>query len=100
MVRSSQATDLYNNLSSQITSNIANYTNELLANNQDDMAKMLTNLMLLYMNGYNAIADNQKQSLATSQGNASTTQKTTESGMSASDISQLALQIALASAGL
>ena len=100
MVRSSQATDLYNNLSSQNTSNIANYTNELLANNQDDMAKMLTNLMLLYMNGYNAIADNQKQSLATSQGNASTTQKTTESGMSASDISQLALQIALASAGL
>ena len=75
--------------------------NELLiANNQDDMSKMLSNLMLLYMNGYNAIADNQKQSLATSQGNASTSQKSTESGMSGSDMSQLALQIALAAAGL
>ena len=100
MVRSSQATDLYNNLSNQNASNIANYANELIANNQDDMSKMLSNLMLLYMNGYNAIADNQKQSLATSQGNASTSQKSTESGMSGSDMSQLVLQIALAAAGL
>ena len=100
MVRSSQATDMYNNLTNQNTANIANYANELIANGQEDMSKMLANLMLLYMNGYSAIADNQKQSLATSQGNATTTQKNTESGMSASDLSQLALQVALASLGV
>lgn len=97
MVRSSQATDMYNNLTNQNSANIANYANELIANGQEDMSKMLANLMLLYMNGYSAIADNQKQSLATSQGNATTTQKNTESGMSASDLSKLALQVALSS---
>ena len=100
MIRSSQATDLYNNLSTQNASSIANYANELLANNQADMGSMLNTLMLLYMNGYNAIADNQQQSLATSQGNATSTQKSTESGISSNDITQLALQMAMMSAAL
>ena len=100
MIRSSQATDLYNNLAAQNTSSLANYANELLANGQTDMGSMLNTLMLLYMNGYNAIADNQQQSLATSQGNATSTQKSTESGMSANDIAQLALQMAMMKAAL
>ena len=37
--------------------------------------------MILYMNGYNAINNNQQQSLSTSQGNATKTQKTTDSGI-------------------
>lgn len=81
MIRSSQAGNLYNNLANTNASNIANYTNELLANSQDETADLLGNLMLLYMNGYNAINNNQQQSLSTSQGNATKTQKTTDSGI-------------------
>ena len=81
MIRSSQAGNLYNNLANTNASNIANYTNELLANSQEDTADLLGNLMLLYMNGYNAINNNQQQSLSTSQGNATKTQKTTDSGI-------------------
>ena len=100
MIRSSQATNMYNNLIQNNANQIGNYTSELLANSQAETAKVLANLMLLYMNGYSAIADNQKQSLLTSQGNATSTQKNTESGMSASDMTQIALQMAMLAAGL
>ena len=96
MIRSSQATNLYNNLAQNNANQIGNYANELLANSQTEMAKVLSNLMLLYMNGYNAIAANQQQSLATSQGNAKKTQNTTESSNFAAQMSQLALQMAMA----
>lgn len=96
MIRSSQATDLYNNLAQNNASQIGSYANELLGNSQEDMAKTLSNLMLLYMNGYNALAANQQQSLATSQGNAKKTQNTTESSNFAAQMSQLALQMAMA----
>ena len=96
MIRSSQATNLYNNLAQNNANQIGNYANELLANSQTEMAKVLSNLMLLYMNGYNAIAANQQQSLATSQGNAKKTQNTTESSNFATQMSQLALQLAMA----
>ena len=81
MIRSSQAGSLYNNLANTNASNNANYTNELLANSQDETADLLGNLMLLYMNGYNAINNNQQQSLSTSQGNATNTKKSTDSGI-------------------
>ena len=97
MIRSSQATNMYNNLAQNNASQIANYSNELLANSQDDVAKILGNLMLLYMNGYSAVSDNQRLSLSTSQGNATNTQKTTESSDLASQMAQLALQIAMSS---
>ena len=100
MVRSSQATNLYNNLSRQNTNAISNYANELLANTQKDMASVLGNLMLLYMNGYSAISDNQKQSLQTSMGNSTTSQSTTDKGMSGQDMTQLALQLAMLASGL
>ena len=96
MIRSSQATNLYNNLAQNNANQIANYANELLGNSQSEMAKTLSNLMLLYMNGYNAVAANQQQSLATSQGNAKKTQHTTESANYAAMMSQLAAQIAMA----
>lgn len=96
MVRSSQATDLYNNLAQNNAAQIGSYANDILANSQAETAKVLSNLMLMYMNGYNAISDNQKQSLATSQGNATSSQKTTESSNLANQLSQLALQLAMA----
>ena len=48
------------------------------------------------MNGYNVLSDNQKQSLATSQGNATSTQKATETSDLSNQLSQLALQLAMA----
>lgn len=88
MIRSSQATDMYNNMSQNNMNQIANYAQELLANSQDDTASMLANLMLLYMNGYNVLNDTQRQSLSTSQGNATKIQSASEGG-NGSDISQM-----------
>ena len=66
MIRSSQATDMYNNLQKNINDSIAGYTNELLSSSQANAADMLNNLMALYLNGYNAVSNNQAQSLNTS----------------------------------
>lgn len=100
MVRSSQATNMYNNLAQNNAAQIGAYANELLGNSQSETAKLLSNLMLMYMNGYNALSDTQKQSLSTSQGNATKTNKTTESGMDMSQMTQMALQIAMLAAGV
>ena len=70
MIRSSQASDLYKNLSNQTTSSIDDYINELLATSQDETANMLTNLFNYYMQGYNVLSNMQNQSLQTSSGNA------------------------------
>ena len=70
MVRSSQAQDLYKNLSNQNISAIANYANDLISNSQNDTAKMLTNLLSYYMQGANYLSNMQNQSLNTSKGNA------------------------------
>ena len=45
MIRSSQATDLYNNLSKQQNDAISDYTTSLLANNQQNTADIINNLM-------------------------------------------------------
>jgi len=100
MVRSSQATDLYNNLAKTNASQIAGYANELLAESQKNTADVLTNLMLQYLNGYGVISDNQNQSLATSQGNASTAQNSSVSGIDTAQLLQLAMQMALKSNSL
>ena len=96
MIRSSQATNMYNNLANTNANNLANYTNELLANSQSDTADLLGTLMLLYMNGYNAISNTQQQSLSASQGNATKTQNTVDSGIdlqqTLNTLSSLALQ--------
>ena len=95
MIRSSQATDLYNNLAQNNANQIGSYANELLANSQNETAKMLSNLMLLYMNCYNALSDTQKQSLTTSQGNATNNNTNVQSDNLASQMMQMALQIAM-----
>lgn len=100
MIRSSQATNLYNNLAQNNASQIGAYANDLLANSQSETAKVLSNLMLMYMNGYNAISDAQKQSLSTSQGNATKTNNSVESGMDNSQMMQLALQMAMLAAAV
>ena len=100
MVRSSQATDMYNKLLQANASQVSDYTNNLLAESQNETAKMLTNLLLWYMNGYNVISDNQQQSLSTSQGNATKTGPTTGNGSDNSELIKLALQIAMQSSEL
>ena len=52
---------MYNNLAQANAGQISNYANELLASSQAETAKVLANLMLMYMNGYSVISDNQKQ---------------------------------------
>lgn len=75
MIRSSQATDMYNNLSEANTNSLSTYINELLSESQDNSAAMINNLLSAYMQGYNVISDMQNQSLQTSAGNATTTTK-------------------------
>lgn len=94
MLRSSQAGNMYNALAQNNANQIGNYANELLANSQQETASMLSNLLLAYMNGYSVLSDTQKQSLNASQGNATKTSKTTESGSTFSDIMTAVTQAA------
>ena len=99
-MRSSQAGNMYNSLAQANSNAIANYANELLGTTQADVGSVLTNLMLMYMNGYNVLSDTQKQSLQASQGNATKTSSSGESGMSTSDMMGLAMQMAMLAAAL
>ena len=91
MIRSSQATDLYKNLSNQNNASLDNYITGLLSSAQDESAKMINNLLQMYMNGYNVISNMQSQSLNTSSGNATRTNTTSNgNGLSASDILTIA----------
>lgn len=100
MLRSSQAGNMYNALAQANNSAIANYANELLGTTQSDMSSVLSNLMLMYMNGYNVLSDTQKQSLQASQGNATKTSNSVESGMSVSDMMNMAMQMAMLAANI
>ena len=73
MIRSSQATDMYNNLANTQNEAISDYTTSLLANNQTNTANIINNLMNLAFQGYNVVSGNQAQSLNTSSGNADKT---------------------------
>ena len=70
MLRSSQATDLYNNLANKQADALDDYTASLLASSQNDTANMINTLMNLAFQGYNVVSGNQAQSLNTSSGNA------------------------------
>lgn len=92
MIRSSQASDLYKNLTNQNIASLSNYINDLLSTSQNDAAKMLVQLMSYYMLGANYLSDMQNHSLNASQGNATrtnTTEKT--SGNLASDLATIAI---------
>ena len=69
MVRSSQATNMYNNLSNQS----ADYANQLLANTQTDTWNMINNLMDLYTTGYTGASNDISTALKAGVGNSSTT---------------------------
>lgn len=73
MLRSSSATNLYSDLSKNITDNISNYTAQLLANSQKNTGDMIALLTNAYLQGQNAVNGNQALSLTTSSGNATTT---------------------------
>ena len=79
MLRSSQAADLYKNLSNQQTASLDDYITELLTSAQNESASMINNLLQAYMNGYNVISDMSDKSLDTSAGNATKTSTTTTS---------------------
>ncbi len=73
MLRSSQATDLYKNLSKNSNASLDEYIRDLLAGAQDESAKVINNLLQMYMQGYNVLSDIQAKSLQTSAGNATRT---------------------------
>lgn len=64
MIRSSQATNMYNNLSNQS----ADYTQQLLANSQNDSWNMINNLMNLYNTGYTGASNDISTALGSSVG--------------------------------
>ena len=88
MIRSSQATDMYENLSDANTDSLSSYINELLSESQDNTASVLNNLLSAYMLGYNVISDMQNQSLQTSAGNATTTANNSASSSAAQTAGQ------------
>lgn len=83
MIRSSQATDMYNNLANQQTDSLDNYVSSLLSSSQNDTANIINNLMNLAFQGYNVISGNQAQSLNTSSGNAASASSGSSTGSSA-----------------
>ena len=94
MLRSSQATDLYRNLSNQNNASLDSYINSLLSESQDNTARMMSNLLTMYMQGLGALNNAQSQSLQTSAGNATKTSKTTSSTDYTQQLAQLAAMAA------
>ena len=89
MVRSSQATDMYKNLSNQNVSSLDDYISGLLSESQDKSAQMLNDMLANYLKGYSVISDVQRQSLQTSSGNATNVNKTKSSGSGTDALSTL-----------
>ena len=81
MLRSSQASDLYRNLSNQQTASLNNYIADLLSSAQSESASMLNNLLQMYLQGYDVISDMSSKSLQTSTGNATKTTETNNSSL-------------------
>ena len=65
MLRSSQATNMYNNLSNQA----ADYSNQLLADSQDNSWNMINNLMNMYTMGYTGANNDLNTALKAATGN-------------------------------
>ena len=69
MIRSSRATNMYNNLSNQS----ADYTNQLVAESQDNTWNMINNLMNLYATGYQGASGDVATALGSAVGSNSKT---------------------------
>ena len=78
MIRSSQATNMYNNLNNQLTDKLDDYTTSLIADSQQNSADMINNLLSWYMDGYKVATGEEANSLNASTAGAST--KTDTSG--------------------
>ena len=100
MVRSSQATNLYNSLARENVNQISNYSNELLANSQKETAAVIANLLNYYLSGYNVLSDTQHQSLQTSQGNAFGFGQQNNNSSSNYNMANLAARMALQTFGV
>lgn len=74
MLRSSQATNMYKDLSNQS----ANYANQLLSESQDNTWNMINNLMNLYATGYQGASGDISTALGSAVGNSS--KSTSKSG--------------------
>lgn len=74
MLRSSQATSMYKDLSNQS----ADYTNQLLSESQDNTWNMINNLMNLYATGYQGASGDVSTALGSAVGSSSKT--TSKSG--------------------
>lgn len=83
MIRSSQATDLYNTLNKENQKSLDEYNTQLLTNSRKETEDMINTLMNLVYQGWNVVNGNQAQSLNTSSGNKTTT--TTTNGNSSSN---------------
>ena len=88
MIRSSQATDLYNQLARQQNDKISDYTAQLIGDSQNNTANVINNLMNLVGQGYNVISGNQAQSLQTSGSNGTTNSQGYNMGTSLNKTSQ------------
>lgn len=84
MLRSSQATDLYNNLSKNNNDAISDYTAQLLSNSQSNTENTLNTLMNYIFQTGNLFNSNQALSLNTSSGNGTTNTKNKSSELGAS----------------
>ena len=97
MIRSSQATDMYNNFNNALSDNISTYINSLLSDSQKNSAEILNNMLSAYLKGFNVLNANQAQSLRTSSANATKT-TTGNGGVSSSTnygdiIAQLGIEL-------
>ena len=75
MLRSSQATNMYNNLSNQMNNGISDYSKELIAGSQNDTWNMINNLMTMYTNAYTGMNNQQDSSIQSSVGASTKTSK-------------------------
>lgn len=82
MIRSSQATDLYNNLANQNQRAISDYSTSLIADSQNNSANYINTLLNAVLQGYNVVSGNQAQSLNTSSGNGTTKSNSESSSVS------------------
>ena len=89
MMRSSQATNLYNSFASGLNSQVDSYAQDLLSKTQQNSADMINNLLGAYMKGVGVLNTNQAQSLQTSVANATKTTKGSSVSGSGSDSDEM-----------
>lgn len=94
MIRSSQATDLYKNLSNENTNSLSSFIDELISESQNNTAQVMNNLLSAYMKGYDVISNMQNQSLQTSAGNATRNLNSSTSSFNINDILSTAAAVA------